>query len=92
MADMTVSRRHAQLERTGDGWLLSDLASTNGTRVNGWRVRGKVPVRPGDLVSFGDLEVVFCGDDPAAPRRPAHPGCRSQRPQPTGRRPAFARV
>jgi hypothetical protein len=59
IADMTVSRLHAQLERTPEGWLLSDLESTNGTRVNGWRVRGKVPVRAGDLVSFGNLEVVF---------------------------------
>ena len=67
IADMTVSRLHAQLERTSDGWLLADLESTNGTRVNGWRVRGKVPVRAGDLVSFGNLEVIFSagqrGDD-----------------------------
>ena len=63
--DMTVSRRHAQLERTKDGWLITDLESTNGTRVNGWRVRGKVPVRAGDVVSFGNLETVFWrGDDP----------------------------
>jgi hypothetical protein len=54
IADMTVSRVHATLERTADGWLLTDLGSTNGTRVNGWRVRSPVPVRPGDLVSFGD--------------------------------------
>jgi hypothetical protein len=59
IADMTVSRLHAQLERTPDGWVISDLESTNGTRVNGWRVRGKVPVRAGDVVSFGHLEVVF---------------------------------
>jgi pSer/pThr/pTyr-binding forkhead associated (FHA) protein len=59
ISDMTVSRLHAQLERTPDGWLISDLESTNGTRVNGWRVRGKVPVRVGDLVSFGSLEVIF---------------------------------
>jgi FHA domain/DUF1707 SHOCT-like domain len=65
--DMTVSRRHAQLERTKDGWLITDLESTNGTRVNGWRVRGKVPVRAGDVVSFGNLETVFWrGDDPVA--------------------------
>lgn len=63
--DMTVSRRHAQLERTRDGWLITDLESTNGTRVNGWRVRGKVPVRAGDVVSFGTLETVFWrGDNP----------------------------
>jgi FHA domain/Domain of unknown function (DUF1707) len=59
IADMSVSRQHAQLERSPDGWLLSDLESTNGTRVNGWRVRGQVPVKVGDLVSFGNLEVIF---------------------------------
>jgi pSer/pThr/pTyr-binding forkhead associated (FHA) protein len=56
IADMTVSRIHARLERTPDGWLLTDLSSTNGTRLNGWRVRGQVPVRAGDLVRFGDVE------------------------------------
>jgi FHA domain/Domain of unknown function (DUF1707) len=65
IADMTVSRRHAQLERRPDSWVLTDLRSTNGTRVNGWRVRGQVPVRPGDLVAFGDCVVVFLtGDEP----------------------------
>lgn len=56
LADMTVSRVHARLERTDDGWLLTDLESTNGTRVNGWLVRGQVRVRAGDLVSFGKAE------------------------------------
>jgi hypothetical protein len=56
IADMTVSRRHATLERTEEGWLLTDLESTNGTRVNGWRVHGKVKVTTGDLVSFGNAE------------------------------------
>jgi len=78
IADMTVSRRHAQLERTKDGWLIADLESTNGTRVNGWRVRGKVPVRAGDVVSFGNLETVFWRGDDAVPLQgedpPATPG------------------
>ena len=56
IADMTVSRVHATLERTADGWLLTDLSSTNGTRVNGWRARGRVPVTAGDVVSFGDAQ------------------------------------
>jgi FHA domain-containing protein/uncharacterized protein DUF1707 len=56
IADMTVSRVHARLERTADGWLLTDLSSTNGTRVNGWRVRGQVPVKAGDVLSFGDAQ------------------------------------
>ena len=61
IADMTVSRVHARLERTPDGWLLTDLASTNGTRVNGWRVRGQVPVRVGDMVCFGTAEYSLSG-------------------------------
>ncbi len=63
IADMTVSRVHARLERTPDGWLLTDLASTNGTRVNGWRVRGQGPVRAGDRVSFGTAEYSLSGAD-----------------------------
>ena len=62
IADMTVSRMHARLERTPDGWLLTDLSSTNGTRVNGWRVRGQVRVRAGDVVSFGRAEYWLCPD------------------------------
>jgi hypothetical protein len=70
IADMTVSRRHATLERTPDGWLISDLESTNGTRVNGWRVRGKVTVRAGDLISFGNLVAVFAREDTVPPGTP----------------------
>jgi len=61
IADLTVSRVHAKLERTAEGWLLTDLSSTNGTRVNNWRVRGQVRVRAGDLVSFGNVEYWLMG-------------------------------
>jgi hypothetical protein len=53
LADMTVSRWHASLVNAEGGWLLADLGSTNGTRVNGWRVSEPTPVQPGDFVSFG---------------------------------------
>ncbi|HXL90355.1 MAG TPA: DUF1707 and FHA domain-containing protein [Streptosporangiaceae bacterium] len=56
--DMTVSRLHARLAHAEDGWSLSDLGSTNGTRLNGWRVRAAVPVRPGDLILFGSVAFV----------------------------------
>ena len=50
----SVSRVHAELFRDGgDGWLLRDLGSTNGTQVNGSRIIGTVAVRPGDRVVFG---------------------------------------
>ena len=58
LADMTVSRTHAGLRREGSGWLLSDAGSTNGTRVNGWRVTGPVPLQAGDRVTFGAMTMV----------------------------------
>jgi FHA domain/DUF1707 SHOCT-like domain len=59
--DLTVSRMHARLERAGDDWLLTDLGSTNGTRLNGWRIREPVRVRAGDRVAFGSAVFVMCG-------------------------------
>lgn len=60
LEDPTVSRAHAILQRDSGhhegGWVLTDQGSTNGTRVNGWRVRGTVPVRAGDVVRFGEAE------------------------------------
>ncbi len=49
--DPNVSRRHAELRRTTDGVVVTDLGSTNGTRVNG------VPVREQQLVSGDELTV-----------------------------------
>ncbi|PYC82142.1 peptide-binding protein [Streptomyces tateyamensis] len=55
LSDASVSRNHAELRRYPHGWTLRDLGSTNGTHVNGHRVTGAVPVRPGDRVTFGNL-------------------------------------
>ena len=59
LSDITVSRWHASLEHADSGWLLSDLGSTNGTRVNGWRVTTPTPVSPGDLVTFGAVTFII---------------------------------
>ena len=59
LTDMTVSRWHASLQREDGEWLLSDLGSTNGTRLNGWRVNDPIPVRAGDMVSFGTVTFVL---------------------------------
>lgn len=50
--DPTVSRRHARLVFRHERWVLQDLASTNGTRVNGRRV-GRCELRPGDQLALG---------------------------------------
>jgi hypothetical protein len=64
IGDMTVSRLHARLARNAGGWLLTDLGSTNGTRLNGWRVREEaVPVRAGDQIRFGSAEFFIVQPD-----------------------------
>lgn len=65
LADLSVSRWHARLHTEGSEWLLSDLGSTNGTRLNGWRVTTGVPVKPGDQVTFGSVSFVIT-DKPLA--------------------------
>jgi hypothetical protein len=55
VTDDLVSRRHAEVRRDGDRWMLRDLGSRNGTRVNGVRVVEPVEVRPGDRVSLGGV-------------------------------------
>jgi hypothetical protein len=68
VGDMSVSRWHAELRRDpAGGWLLADLGSTNGTRLNGWRITEPVPVHPGDLVCFGAVTFVLA-QGPAASR------------------------
>ena len=57
-----MSRWHARLERAADRWILTDLNSTNGTRLNGWRVRDPVLVQAGDRLTFGSAVFVLCAD------------------------------
>jgi pSer/pThr/pTyr-binding forkhead associated (FHA) protein len=54
LAEPSVSRRHAELRHDAGRWLLRDLGSRNGTRVNGARLLGETEVAAGDRVSFGD--------------------------------------
>jgi Domain of unknown function (DUF1707)/Inner membrane component of T3SS, cytoplasmic domain len=63
LTDLSVSRLHAELVRGEDGWLLNDLGSHNGTRLNGWLVRETVRVRAGDRLEFGSMVFVI-QDDP----------------------------
>ena len=49
----TVSRRHARLIFRDGGWIVQDLASTNGTRLNGQPV-GRCRLRPGDQLALAD--------------------------------------
>jgi len=58
MEDPNVSRRHAEVRPRGDGFVLVDLASTNGTRVNGARIT-EVVLSDGDEMQFGSTVFRF---------------------------------
>ncbi|MFG1945073.1 FHA domain-containing protein [Nonomuraea sp. NPDC048826] len=65
LSDLTVSRVHAELRREDDGgWLLVDLGSLNGTRLNGWRLVGPARVKSGDEVAFGDCGFLVSSEGP----------------------------
>jgi len=57
--DSYTSSSHAEIAREGDGWLVRDLGSTNGTFVNGRQVRGQARIQPGDEIAFGNVVVTF---------------------------------
>ncbi|HEX9300637.1 MAG TPA: FHA domain-containing protein [Actinomycetota bacterium] len=56
--DRTVSRMHCVLERVASRWCVRDLSSRNGTFVNGERVWGALPLRPGDEIRVGTVRFV----------------------------------
>ena len=55
LADPAVSSEHARVSRVGRAWVISDLGSTNGTRLNDRRVDGDVPLALGDVVALGNV-------------------------------------
>lgn len=65
LPDPKVSRYHAQIINLDGAWVLTDLGSTNGTRMNGLHItRGGLA--PGDFLYFGDTAVAV---ESAAPVR-----------------------
>jgi Protein of unknown function (DUF3662)/FHA domain len=58
VADVNVSRRHAEIRQEGATYWIVDLGSTNGTLLNGKRVE-RERLRDGDTVTLGSSDVVF---------------------------------
>jgi len=61
VGESTVSRKHAQLTRTGGTVTVKDFGSTNGTFVNGVQVQGEMQLQIGDTVQFGSVRFRFQG-------------------------------
>jgi len=58
LTDPTVSRRHAEVEERSDGYLLRDHNSTNGTFLDGVKVR-EAYLSSGSVIRLGQTEMTF---------------------------------
>jgi Protein of unknown function (DUF3662)/FHA domain len=58
IVDKGASRRHAQIRHKDDGFTLTDLGSTNGTRLNGQTVQSRA-LADGDRITIGSTQLEF---------------------------------
>ena len=67
--DTSVSRKHALVRKTADGWAVSDLGSGNGTMLNGEAIADETVLNDGDVITMGDTELRYQGpgSQPAGP-------------------------
>lgn len=70
IADISVSSHHAQLVLSGGDYVLTDIGSTNGTKLNGKRVNPNEehPLQNGDTITFGNIDAAYSSEVPAEPR------------------------
>jgi len=59
LADPLVSRYHAVIRWTPEGYAIEDLGSANGTAVQGQRLQGCIPLAPGQTIQIGTTALIF---------------------------------
>jgi Flp pilus assembly protein TadD len=79
LTDPKVSRHHARIYQEGATYLVADLGSANGTRVNGILLTGPHRLQHGDRITVGDTELIYqepgrTSDDTLVAPSPAAPG------------------
>lgn len=62
LTEQNVSRSHAKLLFEEDGWVIQDLGSYNGVRVNGVPINGPTLLRESDLIQIGDYHLTLTDD------------------------------
>lgn len=67
LTEKNVSRRHARLYPESDGWVIEDLGSYNGIKVNNDAVDGRTRLREGDVVEIGDYHLAITEDVDKSP-------------------------
>ena len=57
--DPNVSRQHAEVRPRGGAWVLTDLGSTNGSRLNGRQITNSEVIQAGDEIEIGTSVITF---------------------------------
>jgi phosphoserine phosphatase RsbU/P len=65
LPDVLLSRRHAEIAETPTGWVVRDLGSRNGTRLNGERIAGEQALADHDVVTVAGWRLLFREGEPA---------------------------
>jgi DNA-binding response OmpR family regulator len=66
--DRQISRVHARLRRGAEGFELEDLASKNGTHINGTPLKGRQALQDGDLIQLAFVaRLVYVGSEATMP-------------------------
>jgi len=94
IGDSEISRQHARVSKTAEGFIIEDLGSTNGTYIAGTRIAAPRLLKPGDLISLGEsVTMTFDAADPAAAAtvaRPVEPISAPTKKEPQASAPAYA--
>ncbi len=68
-----VSRRHCCIAQVNDTFIVRDLGSMNGVRINGDRIEEETPLDVGDEVAFGDVRYILESREASSQRAVAAP-------------------
>ncbi|MBN2712036.1 MAG: FHA domain-containing protein [Planctomycetes bacterium] len=60
--DKSLSRQHCMIIRGADGYVIKDMNSANGTRLNGAKIGTPQPLLTGDLINIGKTRILFVAD------------------------------
>lgn len=59
LSHISVSKKHAILERAGTNWKINDLNSTNGVSVNGYPVENSYTLHKQDIIQITNTKIIF---------------------------------
>jgi pSer/pThr/pTyr-binding forkhead associated (FHA) protein len=60
--NQAISRQHASIEFSEEGYVLADVGSSNGTFLNGERIKAPALLKPGDVIGLAKFELQFQDD------------------------------